>query len=81
MTSGEKLQELYMDALLDRITSVRYPSGELLDRAENLVHSRRHAERLLTYLIETVDKARYPSHQLLDRIERILYGTSGRYMS
>ena len=70
---GDELREQYMDALLDRITETRYPSGELLDRAENLVVTREQAERLVRYLIATVQGVRYPSHQLADRIERILY--------
>ena len=70
--------EHYLDALLDRITEVRYPSKELLDRAENLAYTREHAERLVRYLIATVQGVRYPSHELMDRIERILFGTAGR---
>jgi hypothetical protein len=76
--NGHDLRENYMDALLDRITEVRYPSKELLDRAENLAYTREQAERLVAYLIRTVDGVRYPSHQLMDRIERILFGASGR---
>jgi hypothetical protein len=76
--NGHDLRERYMDALLDRITEVRYPSKELLDRAENLAYTREQAERLVAYLIRTVDGVRYPSHQLMDRIERILFGASGR---
>jgi hypothetical protein len=76
--NGHDLRENYMEALLDRITEVRYPSKELLDRAENLAYTREQAERLVAYLIRTVDGVRYPSHQLMDRIERILFGTSGR---
>ena len=76
--SGENLQARYLDALLDRITSVRYPSKEMLDRAENLVNTREHAERLVAYLIATVQGVQYPSHELMDRVERILFGTSGR---
>jgi len=77
--SGERLRDKYMDTLLDRIMSVRYPSKEMLDRAENLAHTRQHAERLVGYLIQTVESSRYPSHELMDRVERILYGTSGRF--
>ena len=43
---GEQLREEYMDRLLDRITEVRYPSKELLDRAENLAYTQAQAERL-----------------------------------
>jgi hypothetical protein len=75
---GHELRDKYMDALLDRITEARYPSKELLDRAENLAYTREQAERLVAYLIRTVDGVRYPSHQLMDRIERILFGVPGR---
>jgi hypothetical protein len=75
---GQQLREEYMERLLDRITQVRYPSKELLDRAENLAFTREQAERLVGYLIATVEASRYPSHQLMDRIERILFGTIGR---
>ena len=75
---GEELQEQYINALLDRITQQRYPSHELLERAENLVFTPEQAERLVAYMIRTVNGVRYPSHQMLDRIERILFGTIGR---
>jgi hypothetical protein len=73
MKDPENLREEYVDALLDRITEVRYPSHELLQRAENLPMTRAQAERLVEYLISTVDNVRYPSHQMLDRVERILF--------
>jgi hypothetical protein len=75
---GHQLQDEYIDALLDRITEVRYPSHELIERAENLVYRREQAERLVAYLISTVEASRYPSHQLMDRVERILFGIAGR---
>ena len=75
---GEQLREEYMDRLLDRITEVRYPSKELLDRAENLAYTQAQAERLVRYLIATVEHSRYQSHQLMDRLERILFGFPGR---
>jgi hypothetical protein len=74
----EELRVHYLDALLDRITSTRYPSHELLERAENLCYTREHAERLAAYLIGSVQGVRYPSHQLMDRAERILFGIAGR---
>ena len=76
--NGYELRDRYMDALLDRITGVRYPSHELIERAENLAHTREHAERLAGYLISTVETSQYPSHQLMDRVERILFGAPGR---
>jgi hypothetical protein len=75
----DELRGEYLDRLLDRITEVRYPSKELLDRAENLAYTREQAERLVEYLIATVENSRYPSHQLMDRVERILFGVGGRF--
>jgi HEPN domain-containing protein len=74
----EQLRDEYIDKLLDRITQSRYPSHELLQRAENLVVTREQAERLVRYMIATVDGVRYPSHQMMDRIERILFPFPGR---
>ena len=78
MMKGERLRDEYMDAVLERIMSARYPSKEMMDRVENLAHDSDHAELLVRYLIDSVNAARYPSHQMMDRIERILYGTVGR---
>ncbi|UJA19460.1 hypothetical protein HJD18_04065 [Thermoleophilia bacterium SCSIO 60948] len=75
---GNELQQRYIDTLLDRITETEYPSGELLDRAENLTFTPEQAERLVAYLIDRVDTCQYPSHQLMDRVERILFGVVGR---
>ena len=75
---GEELRDEYVEKLLDRITQTRYPSHELLQRAENLVYKRAQAERLVRYLISTVDNVQYPSHQMMDRIERILFPFPGR---
>lgn len=76
--NGEQMRDEYIDALLDRITEVRYPSHELIARAENIVYKKEQAERLVRYLISTVDDVRYPSHQLMDRVERILFPFPGR---
>jgi hypothetical protein len=76
--NADELREQYLDVLLDRITETRYPSHELLERAENLAYTREHAERLVEYLIATVQGVQYPSHQLMDRVERILFGIAGR---
>jgi len=76
--NGEDLRDEYIDAMLDRITSVRYPSHELIERAEHIVYKREQAERLVRYLISTVDNVQYPSHQIMDRIERILFPFPGR---
>lgn len=76
--TGVQLRDAYIDALLDRVTAVRYPSHELIERAENLVYKREQAERLVGYLISLIDDVRYPSHQIMDRVERILFPFPGR---
>jgi hypothetical protein len=72
----DKLRDAYMEAVLERITSVRYPSMELMDRVEYLAHKREYAEQFVAYLIDAVEGVQYPSHQMMDRVERILYGVS-----
>lgn len=74
--NGDELRDQYMEAVLERITSTRYPSMELMDRVEYLAHKKEYAEQFLEYLIGTVENVQYPSHQIMDRIERILYGVS-----
>ena len=76
--TARDLQLEYMEVLLDRALSVRYPSKELLDRIENLAFTQEQAERLIRHLIAQLKATRYPSHQLLDRAERILFGIAGR---
>jgi len=73
---GDKLRDAYMEAVLERITSVQYPSMELMDRLEYLAHKPEYAEQFVEYLIDSVERVQYPSHQIMDRIERILYGVS-----
>ena len=75
---ADRLKDQYMDAVLERIMQVRYPSKEMMDRVENLAHDSDHAELFVHHLINMVESTRYPSHQIMDRIERILYGTVGR---
>jgi hypothetical protein len=74
--NADRLRDEYIEAVLERITSTRYPSGELMDRIEFLAHKPEYAEKLIEYLIHSVTSVRYPSHQIMDRIERILYGTT-----
>jgi hypothetical protein len=73
---GDSLRDAYMEAILDRITSTRYPSGELMDRVEYLAHKPEYAEKFVEYLIDSITRVQYPSHQMMDRLERILYGTT-----
>ena len=64
-----KAHDRYMQVLLERIASDRYPSGELMDRVEILL-DREHVDDYVALLFQKVESDRYPSKQLLDRIAR-----------
>jgi hypothetical protein len=67
-TSQERLFEI----LLERVSTDRYPSHQLLDRLEEVIWS---AEQVVAYvdaLLEKIDESWYPSGQLLDRAQRMM---------
>ena len=64
-------QQRLIDALMERVSSDRYPSHQLLDRIEQSLYTE---EQILAYvemLLDKVDESWYPSHQLLARIQRM----------
>jgi hypothetical protein len=64
-------QRLY-DVLMERVSTDRYPSHQLLDRIEQSLYT---ADQIVGYvemLIEKIDQSWYPSGQLLDRVQRML---------
>jgi len=63
-------QDRYMEILLEKVRTDRYPSGDLMDRIEVSLTSRRQAAEYLDVLYEKIDGDRYPSGQMLDRIQR-----------
>jgi len=64
-----KAHQKYMQLLLEKIASDRYPSGELMDRVEILL-DREHVDDYVALLFEKIEADRYPSTQLLDRVAR-----------
>ena len=67
-TSQERLFEM----LMERVSSDRYPSHQLLDRIEASLWT---SEQIIAYvdmLLEKIDEAWYPSQQLLDRAQRMM---------
>ena len=66
------LQERYLDLLMERCSSDRYPSHQLLDRIEASIWTPEQIAAYVEMLIEKCDETWYPSHQLLARIERML---------
>jgi len=65
------LRDRYLELLLERIREDRYPSGELMDRAEAALTSAEHRDAYVEVLLEKVDETWYPSKQMLDRINRL----------
>jgi hypothetical protein len=67
-TSQERLFEI----LMERVSTDRYPSHQLLDRIEETLWT---ADQIVAYvdmLLEKIDEAWYPSGQLLDRAQRMM---------
>jgi hypothetical protein len=67
-TSQERLFEM----LMERVSTDRYPSHQLLDRIEETLWT---ADQIVAYvdmLLEKIDEAWYPSGQLLDRAQRMM---------
>jgi hypothetical protein len=66
------LQQRYYDVLMERVSTDRYPSGQLLDRLEACLYTPEQVVRYVDMLIQKVDESWYPSGQLLDRLQRML---------
>lgn len=64
-------RDRYLEALFERIRGDAYPSGELMDRAEEALTHPEHLAAYLDVLLEKVDETWYPSKQMLDRIARL----------
>jgi hypothetical protein len=67
---ADDLTGRYSDVLIDRIRSCRYPSKELMDRAELTLADRDHAFEYADVLLDKFTS--YPSLQLLDRIAGLI---------
>jgi hypothetical protein len=64
-------QRLY-DVLMERVSTDRYPSHQLLDRIEQTLYTPEQVVGYVDMLIEKIDESWYPSGQLLDRVQRML---------
>jgi hypothetical protein len=65
------LRDRYLAVLFERLREDRYPSGELMDRAEAALTTAEHRDVYVSLLIEKADESWYPSKQMLDRINRL----------
>ncbi len=67
-TSQERLYEM----LMERVSTDRYPSHQLLDRLEASLWTSEQVIGYVNMLLEKIDEAWYPSGQLLDRVQRMM---------
>jgi hypothetical protein len=67
-TSQERLFEM----LMERVSTDRYPSHQLLNRIEEMLWNSEQIVAYVDMLLEKIDEAWYPSHQLLDRAQRMM---------
>lgn len=65
-------QERYFDALMERVSTDRYPSGALLDRIEAGFWNPEQITAYVEMLVDKLEETWYPSGQLVDRIQRML---------
>ena len=66
------LQQQYFDLLMERVSTDRYPSLQLLDRLEAMIYTPQQVIAYLDLLISKIDESWYPSGQLMNRAERML---------
>jgi hypothetical protein len=68
---GPSQQRLF-EILLERVSTDRYPSLQLLDRLEEIIWTSEQVVAYVNALLEKIDESWYPSGQLLDRAQRML---------
>jgi hypothetical protein len=57
---------------MERCTTDRYPSHQLLNRIEESLWTSEQVIAYVDMLLEKIDEAWYPSLQLIDRVERMM---------
>ena len=62
-------QQRYLDGLMERIREDRYPSHELLDRAEASFCTSEQVVDYVELLLEKMQESWYPSKDIMNRIQ------------
>jgi hypothetical protein len=75
--NDQSLKQRYVEMLLDRVKTDRYPSQYHLDLIEATVRDPDQIAEYLEALIEKVEATRFPSISLLRRIQRIVAALPG----
>lgn len=73
-TDGQQqpTQQRYLDVLMERVRSDRYPSPQLLDRIEMALWSPEQVHDYVDMLITKLDETWYPSGQMMNRVQAML---------
>lgn len=66
MPTGE-LRKAYFDVIMQQVRSCRFPSPTMLDRIEQSLADRRHAEQYAYALLDSIAGCDHPSPMMLDR--------------
>ena len=69
--SDTGMHERFLEALMNTVREVQYPSLEILDRIEGNITTPEQLQEYLEILFERVVSTQYPSRELLDRLERL----------
>ena len=65
-------QQRYLDFLMERVRTDRYPSPQLLDRIEMALWTAAQVGDYVDMLLEKLDETWYPSGQMMNRVQRML---------
>ncbi len=68
----DEIHDRYANLLMQRIASARFPSSQMMNRAESTIRTPEEAAEYVGVLLEKVESTTYPSVQMLDRIQRVL---------
>jgi hypothetical protein len=66
----EPLSDRLYELLFERVQSCAYPSGEIMDRIEQILYDREQAVRYAHFLFDRITL--YPSLQLLERLAALI---------
>jgi ubiquinone biosynthesis protein COQ9 len=70
--ADQTIRERFVDLLLDRVKTDRYPSRLHMDMLEASLNQPDQLVEYLEALMEKVENTRFPSHTMLERIQRIV---------
>ncbi len=70
--NADEIHDRYAKLLMQQIADAKFPSSQMMNRAEATIRTPDEAAEYAAVLLEKVGATRYPSVQMLDRIQRVL---------